>query len=85
MVSALPPGPARLSTQSDLFRLHWASHNVKFHPSGRNRLRHPAVGELDLNFEVMELPSELLSNEARVAQVLRRAVAGVRRAARAAG
>jgi transcriptional regulator with XRE-family HTH domain len=47
-----------LSTQSDLFRRHWASQNVKFHRSGRKRLRHPAVGELDLNFEAMDLPSE---------------------------
>jgi transcriptional regulator with XRE-family HTH domain len=47
-----------LSTQSELFRQHWASHNVKFHRSGRKRLRHPAVGELDLNFEGMDLPSE---------------------------
>jgi transcriptional regulator with XRE-family HTH domain len=47
-----------LSTQSELFRRHWASHNVKFHRSGRKRLRHPAVGELDLNFEAMELSSE---------------------------
>ena len=47
-----------LSTQSDLFRRHWASQNVKFHRSGRKRLRHPVVGELDLNFEAMELPSE---------------------------
>lgn len=47
-----------LSTQSELFRQHWASHNVKFHRSGRKRLRHPAVGELDLNFEAMELLSD---------------------------
>ena len=47
-----------LSTQSELFRQHWASHNVKFHRSGRKRLSHPAVGELDLNFEAMELSSE---------------------------
>ena len=47
-----------LSTQSELFRQHWASRNVKFHRSGRKRLRHPAVGELDLNFEALELPSE---------------------------
>jgi hypothetical protein len=47
-----------LSTQSELFRQHWASHNVKFHRSGRKRLRHPVVGELDLNFEAMELASE---------------------------
>lgn len=47
-----------LSTQSELFRQHWASHNVTFHRSGRKRLRHPAVGELELNFEAMELPSD---------------------------
>ena len=45
-----------LATQSELFRQHWASHNVKFHRSGRKRLSHPAVGQLDLNFEAMELP-----------------------------
>jgi transcriptional regulator with XRE-family HTH domain len=47
-----------LSTQSELFRRHWASNNVKFHRSGRKRLRHPAVGKLDLNFEGMELSSD---------------------------
>ncbi len=46
-----------LSTRSDLFRQHWAAQNVMFHRSGRKRLRHPAVGELDLNFETMQLPS----------------------------
>jgi transcriptional regulator with XRE-family HTH domain len=47
-----------LSTQSEVFRKRWASHDVQFHRSGRKRLRHPVVGELDLNFESMELPSE---------------------------
>ncbi|WP_211255730.1 helix-turn-helix domain-containing protein [Actinocatenispora sera] len=47
-----------LSTQSELFRRHWASQNVKFHRSGRKRLRHPVVGRLDLNFESMPLASE---------------------------
>lgn len=47
-----------LSTQSELFRKHWASQDVKFHRSGRKRLRHPVVGELDMNFESMELPSD---------------------------
>jgi hypothetical protein len=31
---------------------------VQFHRSGRKRLRHPVVGQLDLDFESMELPSE---------------------------
>ncbi len=46
-----------LSTQSERFRQRWASHDVKFHRSGRKRLRHPAVGQLDLDFESMELAS----------------------------
>lgn len=47
-----------LSTRSELFGRHWASANVRFHRSGRKRLRHPAVGELDLNFERMDLSSD---------------------------
>ncbi len=47
-----------LSTQSELFRQRWASHDVMYHRSGVKRLHHPVVGDLDLNFESMELPSE---------------------------
>lgn len=47
-----------LSTRSELFRQRWASQDVRFHRSGRKRLRHPVVGQLDLDFESMELPSE---------------------------
>jgi len=47
-----------LSTRSELFRREWASHDVKFHRSGHKRLRHPVVGQLDLDFESMELASE---------------------------
>jgi len=47
-----------LSTRSGLFRQRWASHDVQFHRSGQKRLRHPVVGQLDLDFESMELPSE---------------------------
>jgi transcriptional regulator with XRE-family HTH domain len=47
-----------LSTQSELFRQRWASQDVRFHRSGRKRLRHPSVGQLDLDFEALELPSE---------------------------
>jgi transcriptional regulator with XRE-family HTH domain len=46
-----------LSTRSALFRQRWASHDVQFHRSGRKRLRHPIVGQLDLDFESMELSS----------------------------
>ena len=47
-----------LSTQSDLFRQRWASQDVRYHRSGRKRLRHPVIGQLDLDFEALELPSE---------------------------
>lgn len=47
-----------LSTQSELFRQRWASQDVTYHRSGTKRLHHPVVGDLDLNFESMELPSE---------------------------
>jgi transcriptional regulator with XRE-family HTH domain len=47
-----------LSTRSELFRQRWASQDVRYHRSGRKRLRHPVVGDLDLDFEAMELPSE---------------------------
>jgi hypothetical protein len=47
-----------LSTQSELFRERWASRDVIFHRSGLKRLHHPVVGDLDLNYESMELPSE---------------------------
>jgi hypothetical protein len=46
-----------LSTRSELFRRRWAQHDVKFHRSGQKRLRHPVVGQLDLDFEGMEIPS----------------------------
>ncbi|OLT06479.1 transcriptional regulator [Pseudonocardia sp. CNS-004] len=46
-----------LSTRSERFRRRWASQDVKFHPSGRKRLRHPVVGQLDLDSESMQLSS----------------------------
>ena len=46
------------SIRSELFRQRWASQDVRFHRSGRKRLNHPAVGQLDLDFEAMPLPSE---------------------------
>lgn len=47
-----------LSTQSELFRRRWASRDVKYHRSGTKRLHHPVVGDLELNYESMDLPSE---------------------------
>jgi hypothetical protein len=47
-----------LSTRSEMFRRRWASQDVRYHRSGRKRLRHPVVGQLDLDFEAMQLPSD---------------------------
>ena len=47
-----------LSTQSDTFRAHWASHNVRFHINGVKHFHHPVVGELSLNFERLELAAD---------------------------
>lgn len=47
-----------LSTRSEEFRTRWAAHNVRFHRTGYKKLHHPVVGDLDLNFEAMEFPSQ---------------------------
>jgi transcription regulator MmyB-like protein/helix-turn-helix protein len=47
-----------LSTRSDEFRVRWAAHNVRQHTSGGKRLRHPVAGELELAYQVLELPGE---------------------------
>ena len=48
-----------LSTCSEDFRRRWAAHNVRFHRTGVKKLRHPVVGAMTLNFEAMELASDL--------------------------
>jgi transcriptional regulator with XRE-family HTH domain len=50
-----------LSTRSETFRTRWAAHNVRFHRTGSKRLHHPVVGDLDLNYEALELPGEDLT------------------------
>jgi hypothetical protein len=47
-----------LSTRSPEFRTWWAAHNVRYHRTGTKRLRHPVVGELELAYEVLELPAD---------------------------
>ncbi|MFC9760341.1 helix-turn-helix domain-containing protein [Rhodococcus jostii] len=46
-----------LATCSEVFRTRWAAHNVRFHRTGHKKIRHPAVGKLELNFEAMEFPA----------------------------
>jgi transcriptional regulator with XRE-family HTH domain len=47
-----------LCTRSEEFRTRWAAHDVRLHSTGVKRFRHPIVGELDLNFETMQLPAD---------------------------
>jgi transcriptional regulator with XRE-family HTH domain len=47
-----------LSTRSEIFRRRWADHNVRHHRTGIKKLRHPAVGDLELQFEAMTLASD---------------------------
>ncbi|WP_435808451.1 helix-turn-helix transcriptional regulator [Streptomyces afghaniensis] len=47
-----------LVTRSEEFRSAWAKHNVRLHHTGRKAFRHPAIGEITLDFDAMELPSQ---------------------------
>lgn len=47
-----------LSTRSQEFRTWWAAHNVRYHRTGTKRLRHPVVGELELDYEVMDVAAD---------------------------
>jgi hypothetical protein len=44
-----------LSTRSEEFRQHWARHDVRFHISGVKRFHHSQVGDLELNYERLEV------------------------------
>ena len=47
-----------LSTRSEAFRGLWAAHNVRLHRTGRKRMLHPIVGELDLLYETLTLEAD---------------------------
>jgi len=47
-----------LSTRSDEFRVRWAAHNVRFHRTGTKHIHHPVVGELELQYESMDLSAD---------------------------
>lgn len=48
----------RLATQSDDFRTRWAEHDVRFHNSGTKHFHHPAVGDIHLNFNRLDLAGD---------------------------
>lgn len=47
-----------LSMRSEPFRKWWAAHDVRYHQTGRKRLRHPIVGDMELEYEVMEISAD---------------------------
>jgi transcriptional regulator with XRE-family HTH domain len=47
-----------LSTRSENFRTWWAAHNVRFHRNGVKRFHHPAVGDLTLAYEALDLAAD---------------------------
>jgi hypothetical protein len=47
-----------LSTQSEEFRIRWAAHNVRQHFTGTKRVRHPAVGDIALTYEVFDVSTD---------------------------
>jgi transcriptional regulator with XRE-family HTH domain len=47
-----------LCTRSEEFRTRWAAHDVRLHTAGIKQFRHPVVGEIDLNFETMQLTAD---------------------------
>jgi MmyB-like transcription regulator ligand binding domain len=47
-----------LSTRSEEFRGHWATHNVRLHTKGEKRFNHPLVGELELSYNRIEVAAD---------------------------
>lgn len=47
-----------LAVHSEHFRQWWAGHRVASRSAGTVRLHHPAVGDLELNFESLVLPDD---------------------------
>lgn len=47
-----------LSTRSDAFRTMWGAHDVHVFTEGIKRFHHPAVGEMELVHESLDLPGE---------------------------
>ena len=47
-----------LSTRSDDFRTRWSRHDVRLHGRGEKHFHHPAVGDLDLAYESVDMVSE---------------------------
>jgi hypothetical protein len=47
-----------LATRSEEFHTRWARHNVRLHYTGSKTFHHPAVGDLNLTYEVVDLSTD---------------------------
>jgi transcriptional regulator with XRE-family HTH domain len=47
-----------LSLRSEEFRTRWAAHDVRYYRTGVQPFSHPVVGDLDLAYDVLELPAD---------------------------
>ncbi|MFJ3384817.1 MULTISPECIES: helix-turn-helix domain-containing protein [unclassified Curtobacterium] len=47
-----------LSTRSEEFRTWWAEHDVRLHRTGKKRINHPVVGDLELDYEALDLVAD---------------------------
>ena len=45
-----------LVTRSDDFCTRWSRHDVRFHRLGVKRIHHPIVGDLELDYDALDLP-----------------------------
>ena len=48
----------QLSTRSEPFRTRWAAHDVRLHHAGVKHIHHPVVGDLHLDYDVLDLPAD---------------------------
>lgn len=46
-----------LSTASEEFAAYWASHDIRIRHEGTKRLQHPEVGEIELTYQSVDLPT----------------------------
>ena len=47
-----------LSLRSQPFREQWAAHDVEYYRSGIEPFRHPLAGDLDLEYDALEIPAD---------------------------
>ncbi|MEK0098802.1 helix-turn-helix transcriptional regulator [Streptomyces sp. A475] len=47
-----------LATHSAEFAMRWEAHDVEYYRSGQQRFHHPTVGDIDLDYDALEIPAD---------------------------